>query len=326
MTSVLTFHAVTDVEWFDNVIKWLKRRYRLVPIASLSAFYAGAKGVDKSCHITVDDGERSFYEVVFPILKENGVPASLFVSPKVCVEGGNFWFQEIRGYGESVLKRIAADVLKVPPRLVHEFSPESILKSMPICQMNEVIDRYQHITGTPKRARQNMSVSELREVAASGLVSIGAHTMSHPILMNEENASCQYEISTSVKDLSTLLGWQVREFAYPNGIAGVDFSEREEQVLRRSGIRMAFTTEARHLSGADNTLRIPRLAVSDKETMLRVRAKMLLGSSWNGLKKIAGTGEYVERRRLSRALSCFRRMDANGLLGGPSVNAARTQR
>lgn len=311
MSSVLVFHAVTDGQWFDDVIGWLKRRYRLVPMTSFSAFYAGVRAVGNACHITVDDGDKSFYDVMFPILKRHGVHASLFVSPKVCVEGKSFWFQEIRGYSSCVLRRIAADVLMVPPQLLNGFSPESIFKAMPVYQMREVIGRYQRITDTPKIAGQNISVSELKEIAASGLVSIGAHTMSHPILMNEDDATCEYEVGASVSELSALLGWQVRYFAYPNGIAGVDFGEREGKVLRSSGIQMAFTTESRHLTGTDDTLRIPRIAISDKETTLFLRAKMLLGSGWNGLKTIARTGEYVERRRLSQALNCFRSMDAS---------------
>ena len=130
--------------------------------------------------------------------------------------------------------------------------------------------------------------------------------MSHPILSNEDDATCEDEIARSVRDLSTLLGRPIRHFAYPNGIPGVDLGEREALVLRNAGIRMAFTTESRHLSATDNELRIPRLGVSDMETTRFVTAKMLLGSNWNRLKTIVGTGEDVERRRLSRALRCFR--------------------
>jgi hypothetical protein len=95
-------------------------------------------------------------------------------------------------------------------------------------------------------------------------------------------------------------------FAYPNGIPGLDFDEREVNVLADSGIQLAFTTEARPLRREDHKLRIPRIAVSDKESRALLRAKLLLGSRWNKLKMITGRGEQWERLRLSRKLSSVR--------------------
>ncbi len=79
-------------------------------------------------------------------------------------------------------------------------------------------------------------------------MAVGAHTMNHPILKNEDDASSKFEIEASVGDLSTLLGSRVTTFAYPNGIPGMDFGEREVKLLGASGIRLAFTTEARHFA------------------------------------------------------------------------------
>ena len=303
MNSVLVFHSVTDGDSFEGIIEWLKGRYSLVPLASVAAFYAGTGSIDNACHISVDDGDRSFYDVMFPILQRHGVHASLFVSPKVCAERGTFWFQEIQGYSKSRLRQIASDVLDMPSASLGGFDLECVFKAMSLRQMNEVIYRYQQSTGTPRKGGQNVCVSELKEMAATGLVSVGAHTMNHPILRNEDDATCEYEIGESVKQLSIMLGSPVRHFAYPNGIAGLDFGAREGRVLQRSGIEMAFTTESRHLSNSDDALRIPRLAVSDKESLMVLKAKMTLGSTWNVLKKVKPSGEYAERQRLSRALS-----------------------
>jgi peptidoglycan/xylan/chitin deacetylase (PgdA/CDA1 family) len=302
MTSVLLFHAVTDRTWFDDIIAWLKRRYTVLSLDSLSGLCAGTKEAGDGCHITVDDGDRSFYDVMFPVLRKHGVPASLFVSPKICVEERNFWFQEIEGYSRSSLTHVAADVLRVPVRILEGSRPESILKTMSARQTAEVLRRYQESVDAPAKRSQNISVRELAEIAGSGLVSVGAHTMNHPILKNEDDASSKYEIEASVAELSSLIGARVTSFAYPNGIPGMDFDEREVKLLSASGIRMAFTTEARHIRQDNDTLRIPRIAVSNKESAGFLRVKLLLGSSWNTLKTIAGSGEYLERRRLSRKL------------------------
>jgi peptidoglycan/xylan/chitin deacetylase (PgdA/CDA1 family) len=302
MMTILTFHAVTDARWFDGLISWLKGHWRFVPIESVAEYFTSGKRFGHACHLTVDDGDRSFTEVMLPVLKKHAVPASLFVSAKMSIDGGSFWFQDIEGYDESVLSRIAASVLKVPVRLLSEYSPQSILKTMSLCQIRKVIDTYQNSFDSQTKIGRNLSVPTLREVVATGLVSVGAHTMNHPILANEDDESCEAEISDSVCCLASLLGRPVEYFAYPNGIPDFDFGDREERMLGNSGIKLAFTTESRHLSGSDTALRVPRIAISDGESKSRVMAKMLLGSNWGRLRRIASVGEYVERRRLRRTL------------------------
>jgi peptidoglycan/xylan/chitin deacetylase (PgdA/CDA1 family) len=326
MSSILLFHAVNDAEWFDDLICWLKRQCRLVPIGLIDDFYLGSAEMENACHITVDDGDASFYSVMFPILRRHRVHASLFVSPKMCSEGSNFWFQEIDRYSTSVLICIAAEMLNISPRVLGGFSKESICKALPVRQITELIRRYQYATGILQKPRQNSSVDELREIAASGLVTIGAHTVNHPILMNEDDATCEYEIEESLDGLTAILGTQTRYFAYPNGIAGMDFGDRETKILRRNGVRMAFTTQLRRLSIDDDRLQVPRLPISNGESLISVRAKMLLGSNWNHLKTAGRIGERVERRRLNRALYRLSRPATSPLPNRLSVDQGQEQR
>jgi peptidoglycan/xylan/chitin deacetylase (PgdA/CDA1 family) len=304
MNNIITFHRVNHASWFENMICFLKSKYQLVPIESLHE----TKAVDpielKSvCHLTIDDGDRSFYDVIFPVLKKHRVHATLFVSPRMCMEQTNFWFQEIKGYNHIELKRISADMLNMSLRSLMTFRADSILKGMPLSQIEEVIRRYQRVTNTAKKEGQNVTVNELKEIDQSGLVSIGAHTINHPILKNETDLQCQYEIAESVNELASILKHAIRYFAYPNGIPLLDFAEREEKLVRDIGIELAFTTESKGLSSTDNRMRIPRVQISSNERMLVVKGKLLLGSKWNTLKKLKTTGEYVERQRLGRMMS-----------------------
>ena len=304
--SILTFHAVTDVKWFDSLINWLKDRYQFVPIEAVAAYYAGGGYSGRACHVTVDDGDKSFADVILPVLRKHGVHSSLFVSPGVAINGGNFWFQEIAGYDEDELRRVAAKELKIPAHLLNGYSPEIILKNMPLSWIGRVIDGYRRGMSGSSKVNRNLSASALRQIAATNLVSIGAHTINHPILANENDSSSKTEIVRSVRNLSTLLGKQVEYFAYPNGIPELDFGDREERFLRECGIKMAFTTESRHLSMGDKALRIPRLAISNRESRSRVAAKMLLGKDWERLRRIAGVGEYNQRRNVRAILNKYR--------------------
>jgi peptidoglycan/xylan/chitin deacetylase (PgdA/CDA1 family) len=308
MMTVLVFHKVTDVDWFESVIAWLKTRFSLVPFEAVAA-YAGGERVGKdSCHITVDDGDVTFAHVMFPVLQRYGVGSSLFVSPQIAKDGRNFWFQEVSGYNESALIRIAARILDVSDTLLIRYHPENILKSMCLPQINEVIQRYQASVGIRSKRSQNLSVSALQQIAETGLVCIGAHTMNHPILANESDATCTAEISKSIDDLRLLLGGPVQTFAYPNGIRRLDFGDREESLLRNMGIRIAFTTESRQMTQSDHPLRVPRVGISDKESIPRIKAKMLLGPRWSMLRNAAGIGEHAERERLAREVGSFHSM------------------
>jgi len=307
--TVLVFHAVSDGEWFERVVVWLKSRFSLVPVDAIAAYLEGERVRKHSCHITVDDGDESFGRVMFPVLQKWGVPSSLFVSPRIAKDRSNFWFQEVAGYDETAIIRIAANILDVPEALLINYRAENILKSMSLPQINEVIRRYQSSVGMRRKSSQNLSVSALQQIAETGLVCIGAHTMNHPILANESDGTCAAEITDSIDALRCLLGGPVESFAYPNGIRGLDFGNREESLLRSVGIRIAFTTESRHMAPSGDALRVPRVGISDKESMLRINAKMLLGSKWSMLRSAAGVGEYVERERLAKHVGCCHPME-----------------
>lgn len=303
MIKIINFHLVNDIDWFERMICFLKSQYSMASADDVHYFYQTRTLLSKSCHITVDDGDKTFYDIIFPVLKKHNIPASLFVSPKICQERINFWFQEIEGYDENILRNIMAEALELPVDSLLKYSVPSVLKAMPVGQIHQLIKKYQKTTNTPPKPFQNMTVSELKEVDESGLVTVGAHTMNHPILNNEDDASSRYEIERSVSGVAELLGHDIKYFAYPNGIYKLDFTEREESYLTDCGIQLAFTTEAKNLSLNDSITRVPRIGVSNAENMLFLKAKLFTGSQWDKLKKLKTTGEFRERTELNRALA-----------------------
>ncbi len=103
MNLVLHFHAVKDIDWFEKVIILLKRRFQMINIHQLDLFYQGKIELLEACHITIDDGDISFYNTIFPILKKHNIPATLFVSPLICKDSSNFWFQDLYDIGGDAL-------------------------------------------------------------------------------------------------------------------------------------------------------------------------------------------------------------------------------
>jgi peptidoglycan/xylan/chitin deacetylase (PgdA/CDA1 family) len=303
MNKILNFHLVNDGVWFENLVCYLKSKYKFIPLEILYEFYQGRVELKNVCHITVDDGNKAFYNVIFPVLKKHKVPASIYISPKICMEETNYWFQEIDGCNQLELKRIIADMTGIPLKYLVKYNSESILKTMRINQIIETIKRYRKMTKTPKKSFQNMSINNIREVYQSGLVKIGAHTMNHPVLKNEDDATSRYEINESINELSNLLHQEIKHFSYPNGTPGLDFSEREKIYLIKSGIQLVFSTESKNFLPYDDRTCIPRFGISNGENMSFFKTKMYLGSNWETITRLKPTGEYKQRQNLIRIFS-----------------------
>lgn len=302
---VLVFHKEENGHLFEKIIIALKARYSLLSAAALEELLVQKKVLKNICHISFDDGEKSFYNIIFPLLKKHQVPVSLFVSPDKISRGSNYWFQQMEGFDEQVLKNIIAQQLNISVDSVINFSAMSIFNCLPVKQIENIIEQYRQQTKCTIKSPQNINTDQLRELDASGLVTIGAHTINHPVLKNEDDESCHFEITESIKRLETLLGHPVKYFAYPNGRPGIDFSEREMKCLAAHKMAMAFSTELDHLNTETDPLSIPRMGFARmglSPSNWLVGFRLNAGKKWINLKSIGSASEETERKSIKLIL------------------------
>lgn len=299
MNKVITFHDIRNSIWFEKTLNILKNRFSLVSIMDLEDLYYNGKTLKNSCHLTVDDGDKTFYNIIYPVLKKMKIPATLFVSPKICSDSSNFWFQELKGFDQNKMRNIIAEDYKIDIKMLQQYPILVILKNMNINQIWTLITKYRSIYNLPSKENQNMSIEEVRQVDIEGLVTIGAHTMNHPILLNEKKETSRIEIADSIRELEIILGHQVKYFAFPNGTPGLDFSDREIKILKNSNCRLAFSTEAKNFDSTDNPLSIPRYGFSIGSKFF-IRAKIILGKNWNTIKNLKSKDEIKLRIELKR--------------------------
>jgi len=176
-----------------------------------------------------------------------------------------------------------------------------IFKNMKINQIWDVISKYRSYHNVPLKESQNMSVAELKKVDREGLVAIGAHTMNHPILFNENEEFSNKEIVDSIKILENILGHSVKYFAYPNGTPQLDFSNREIKTLINSNCHLSFSTETKNIDSSNNPLSIPRYGLSLGNKFF-IRTKILLGENWNRIKHISSKDEVRLRIELKEKI------------------------
>lgn len=257
MNITLFLHDEKDFSSCEQHLLWLKKHYTLISSREVKALYYSRKKMHHVCHISIDDGWLSTYQVVFPLLKKHNIPASVFVSPLKCKEESNFWFSEFKGYDEVLLK----DMLihrGLFTESIKQYPVELIFKEMKIDEVYSVLHEYRNVYSEPLKERDVVNVQELIEMDRSGLVEIGAHTMTHPILANESDERAEQEIKDSVLQLSELLNRRVTTFAYPNGLPEWDFGKREMKIANDCGIELAFSVTPGVMDVDKSPLSIPR--------------------------------------------------------------------
>jgi len=83
-----------------------------------------------------------------------------------------------------------------------------------------------------------MNWNEIKRLDASGIITIGAHTVDHANLASLSPADQEYEIVRSKTEIESRLGHPIRDFAYPYGA----FTSATVEMVRRAGFETAVTT------------------------------------------------------------------------------------
>jgi peptidoglycan/xylan/chitin deacetylase (PgdA/CDA1 family) len=296
----VAFHEIPSRAWFAAALDTLARFYQFVSLDQVVDGISGRTPLATGCHVTFDDGHASFMEHALPLLRERRIPATLFVSPSVIAGRTNYWFQELgairQALDEASIRQAIGRICRTPVDRLLPFSIWSLFLSLPRMQIEEVLQELRTGHGLPALPPQNMSTTDLLEAADSG-VRVGAHTCDHPVLANETRERSQREIGESVELLRQMLGRPVSAFAYPNGTEGLDFGERERQMLREVGVTAAFSTDVGFFGVRSNPLAIPRGGCPslDGEPAWKRAARVALLPVWDRLSR-RGALE-AERRR-----------------------------
>lgn len=100
-----------------------------------------------------------------------------------------------------------------------------------------------------------MTTEQVREIAQSGLVEIGAHTIHHRNLKAIPIEEAKTEIEKSREDLENLLGIKVVSFAYPYG----GFNEELAAIVKKVGYTTAVTTKGGVIANQENRYTLFRI-------------------------------------------------------------------
>ena len=111
-----------------------------------------------------------------------------------------------------------------------------------------------HHTTTLGRA---MTSEEVRALVSDELVTIGAHTVTHPMLARLEPRDCHREIFESKRACEALAGTPIETFAYPYG----DFDLQAREIVKQAGFTFAFSTQSGPATASSDIFALPRIHV-----------------------------------------------------------------
>ena len=184
---------------FQAQMAWLARNgYHTMTVGELNRVRRHEIGLPtKPIALTFDDGYRDFYTAAYPVLKQYGFKATLFV---------------ITGF-----------------------------------------------LGQPQYVTWDM----VTEMDRSGLIEMGAHTVTHRDLPSLSAAAARNEIFDSKQTLETRLGHPVVSFNYPSG----RYDDAVVALVKQAGYQIAVTTQGGWARATENALLLPRVRVHGAVTL-----------------------------------------------------------
>lgn len=193
--------------------------------------------------VTFDDGYADNLRAAKPALSRLGIPATVYVVSGWL--GQRFWWDELvaRVSDRKRALRIHRRLLRVP----HEAGRR--------------LDEEAPAAKEPGAAPRVLTADELQELAEDGLVSIGAHSVTHPRLTALETAEQRHEIRRSKEELEGVLGRPVETFAYPWGAA----TDETRRLVHEAGFAWACSARVDIVSRSSNPYDLPRLWAPDVE-------------------------------------------------------------
>jgi peptidoglycan/xylan/chitin deacetylase (PgdA/CDA1 family) len=252
--------------------------------------------------ITFDDGYRDLLQYAYPVLREHKVPFGLYIATSFPDGLGELWWlglEEVIARNERIglvmdgedryfdcrdveEKRALYDGLYwwLRGRKTYEELRAAI---------RDLCARY-HVDLAKLCERQCMNWEEIGRLAQDPLVTIGAHTVNHPMLRKVPDKQVRSEMEMSRAVIEAALGMRPAHFSYPVGDAS-SVSPREYKIAAELGFKTAVTTQPGVLfrDHRNHLTALPRISINGEFQRMRYVRVLMSGAAtavWNGFRRV----------------------------------------
>jgi len=278
---------------FAEHLEVLRRRYRPVRLGELCHRTFTSPPRSRLIALTFDDGYSDNLHRALPLLLAAAIPATVFVTAGQVGRREEFWWHEVDrillgtpdlperldvtlgSKSHSWCLQSARDqldphwhVLSGQPRSPRQTAYRELcdlLRPLSAEERDGVLRRLRTWAGVDAAGRAQNRALTAREVvalASRGLVEVGAHTMTHPVLAAQPVAVQRREIEASKSRLEGILRAPVRGFSYPFGLRS-DYTADTVRLVREAGFAYACSNFPGKVHSGTHRYEIPRFLVRD---------------------------------------------------------------
>ncbi len=210
----------------QTLINYQRKGFRFASLDEVFDVVRRGKTKQKFVCFTLDDGYKDNYTTAYPIFKKYDCPFAVNVTTDFFEHKALLWWYVLEDLG------VSEEEFQAYRDKIFQLKPDAMEKAFKEWFPN-VTYSFVH-----KVNEMALTVEQIKEMADSGLCTIGNHTVSHPNLLSLSAIEQKYEIETAQKKLQELTGSPVKHFAYPYGYYNHDTLD----VIGKLGIETAVLT------------------------------------------------------------------------------------
>ena len=265
-------------------LQLLKKRYHVITPEDFLRWSEGELSLPpRSILLTCDDALQNALTEMVPILRELGLSCLFFATAASADETPSMlWYEEIYlmllDASEPITLSLPEANISIgpsPPAKTHScwWNLVELLSQFDGELRRGFLDQIRKQLGLDEswkqRLLQNATVAcrflmldraGLQQLAASGMT-IGAHSLSHPVLARAPDDVAWREISESRTVLEKVLGQTVWAFGYPFGNAAT-VSRRDLRLAEQAGFRCAFMNAGGGFGANIDRFAVPRVHIT----------------------------------------------------------------
>lgn len=191
----------------------------------------------KMVNISFDDGFRDIYEYAYPIFKKYNIPFTIYLTTALPEGKAELWWIKL----ERLINQYTTLIVQG-----EEYRCETMEEKNQV--FNDLMQRIYHCSDTPSKVfgkwfanyqidMDNLTLTwdELAEMLSSGLLTLGSHTQSHPMLTKIPTDEVRTELKESKTIIEQHLSIPINHFSYPHSAYNMEIANE----LRLIGYKSA---------------------------------------------------------------------------------------
>jgi peptidoglycan/xylan/chitin deacetylase (PgdA/CDA1 family) len=283
-------------EHFAKHLEILRRDYQPLSLLQLTKALGEGTLPSRAVVVTFDDGYVDNLENAAPVIRRYGIPATVFVTSGALGRQEEFWWDELdrlilqpgvlpdplelrvggRAYrwetGSSAIYTVddarlhrgwhVERPVDPGPRQRLYRSLYDVLQPLSAEPRSCALDQLRTLAGVDSAGRSThraLTVAEVVRLSQDGLIEVGAHTVTHPLLSTLPVATQRGEIEQSKACLEDVLGKPVITFSYPHGSRGAE----TVAIARAAGFACAGSSDPDPVWPDADPYQLPRVVVRD---------------------------------------------------------------